>query len=185
MYPIECNARVHTAVVMLQLDEIAACYDLDGVDGGDGYQRGGMGTSENGRDTNVKTGETNLSKRTRTVLRPKPNTLPRSWTYNNLVMRGIPALLPCTLLGIIHPSLPACAPSSATNNEANNAPTRPIENIFAWAIEPTLVADDWVPFLALWHVWWPYLLVMRWWAGKRWTRVSGCGRGCGCGCGCG
>jgi hypothetical protein len=39
-------------------------------------------------------------------------------------------------------------------------------------VDPTLVADDWLPFLVLWHLWWPAVLMSRWWQGKKWTRVS-------------
>jgi thiosulfate reductase cytochrome b subunit len=86
-------------------------------------------------------------------------------------MRLLPLVLPSErILRAIHPSLPACLPVSAG---AGRARVEPNESPFALALEPTLVADDWVPFLVLWHVWWPYLLVTRWWAGKRWTRVSG------------
>ena len=131
LYPIECNARVHTAIIMLPLSKIADCY-----------------TPSN------------------TILRPKPNTSPRSWIYNDLTMRYLPLLLPSkTALGLLHPSLPAALTSASPT-------TRPSEDPFVWRIDPTLVADDWVPFLVLWHVYWPSLLLIRWWKGVRWTRVS-------------
>lgn len=131
MYPIECNARVHTAVIMLPLSRIAACYD---------------------------------QKTAKTVLRPIPDTRPRTWFYNDLIMRYLPLFLPTHVLAKIHPSLPACA-HPRPGIQPSEAPLKV-------RIEPTLVADDWKPFLVLWHVWWPYMLLSRWWQGKRWTRVS-------------
>jgi hypothetical protein len=137
IYPIECNARVHTAVIMLPLDDIAGCYD----------------------DSFAKKGR---------IVRPRPGTAPRSWLYNDLVMRYLPLLVPSRrLLSLIHPSLPACALTS----EAKHI-VRPREDAVQVRVDPTLVADDWVPFIVLWHVFWPFLLVSRWWQGKKWTRVS-------------
>lgn len=134
MYPIECNARVHTAVIMLPLSQIAACY-----------------TSKNDQ-----------------TLRPDPCTLPRSWLYNDMVMRYLPRLIPLPhLLGMVHPSLPACVVPKRHRDS-----TRPDDSLLKLRVDPSLVADDWVPFLVLWHVYWPSLLLIRWWQGKYWTRVS-------------
>lgn len=139
MYPIECNARVHTAVILLPLSHIADCYSIP----------------------------TSSSSKSKT-LRPNANTLPRSWLYNDLIMRYLPRLLPSPhLLAAIHPSLPACITSPRQLREA-----RPNEGLLQVRIDPSLVADDWVPFLVLWHVYWPSLLLIRWWQGKYWTRVS-------------
>jgi hypothetical protein len=128
LYPLECNARVHTAIILLPLSKIADCY-----------------STEPGK-----------------TLRPDPDAAPRSWIYNDLVMRYLPRILPSSLLGLIHPSLPACLARGA----------RPNEDALRWRVDPSLVADDWVPFLILWHVYWPSLLLRRWWNGQRWTRVS-------------
>jgi hypothetical protein len=133
LYPIECNARVHTAIIMLPLSGIADCYNDPS------------------------------SKSERSILRPNKNTAPRSWIYNDLIMRYLPLLLPSpTALNLLHPSLPATLQGGA----------RPSEDPFTYRVDPTLVADDWVPFLVLWHVYWPSLLLIRWWKGIRWTRVS-------------
>lgn len=131
MYPIECNARVHTAVIMLPLSDIAKCYD--------------EGSAKD-------------------VLRPLPGSLPRTWFYNDFIMRYLPLVLPRHLLASVHPSLPPCAHVKPG--------IQPSEAPLKLRIEPTLIADDWKPFLVLWHVWWPYMLLSRWWQGKRWTRVS-------------
>jgi hypothetical protein len=139
MYPIECNARVHTAIIMLPLSKIADCYSSSGSVSGNF-----------------------------TTLRPDPSTSPRSWIYNDLMMRYLPLVLPSRpLLGMLHPSLPA------TVVEGENRRTlRPREGAWIWRKDPTLAADDWVPFLVLWHLYWPSLLLGRWWNGQRWTRVS-------------
>lgn len=132
LYPLECNARVHTAVILLPISQIAACYAEPTSPG---------------------------------ILRPKPCTLPRAWVYNDLITRYLPLLLPYRrILALTHPSLPACLDIKPG--------VRPSEDPLAWRVDPTLVADDWVPFLVLWHVWWPELLLRRWWQGKKWTRVS-------------
>jgi hypothetical protein len=132
LYPIECNARVHTAIIMLPLSKIAECY------------------TENSNSKSP-------------ILRPNSNTSPRSWIYNDLIMRYLPLLLPSsTALGVLHPSLPATLKRGG----------RPSEDPFTWRVDPTLVADDWVPFLVLWHLYWPSLVLIRWWKGIRWTRVS-------------
>ncbi|WVQ94364.1 hypothetical protein IAU59_001443 [Kwoniella sp. CBS 9459] len=136
MYPLECNARVHTAVIMLPVDRIASCYEIDS--------------------------------KPREVLRPLPDTAPRSWLYNDLIMRYLPLLVPSKrVLADIHPSLPACSVDMFTrrNMSPNEAP-------FVWRKDPTLVADDWLPFIVLWHVWWPALLITRWWQGKKWNRLN-------------
>ena len=188
LYPIECNARVHTAVILLPLDGVAACYagfvDAQGdkniktTGRGKGQVNGiAHGTGRHGRaDEDAGDGQ-------QQVLRPVTGTLPRSWIYNNLVMRLLPALVPSPrLLGLIHPSLPAClAPPGPGGKDTDK---RPDESALAPALEPTLVADDWLPFLVLWHVWWPALLLRRWWRGVRWTRVRSLPRlvaGCCCG----
>jgi len=133
LYPIECNARVHTAIIMLPLSGIAECYNDPS------------------------------SESERSILRPNKNTAPRSWIYNDLIMRYLPLLLPSpTALNVLHPSLPGTLQGGA----------RPSEDPFTYRVDPTLVADDWVPFLVLWHVYWPSLLLVRWWKGIRWTRVS-------------
>jgi hypothetical protein len=136
LYPIECNARVHTAIIMLPLSKIADCYSAT----------------------------TTRSDRT---FRPDPTTSPRSWLYNDLIMRYLPIALPSPqALGLLHPSLPA------TMVPIDKKAVRPSENPLIWRKDPTLVADDWVPFLVLWHIYWPSLLLVRWWHGQRWTRVS-------------
>lgn len=139
LYPIECNARVHTAVILLPLTQIARCYSTD-----------------------PKPGPSN-------ILRPDQATYPRSWIHNDLITRYLPFLLSSNLnlLAYIHPSLPACASIDNGKKEI-----RPSEDLLEIRIDPTLVADDWLPFLVLCHVWWPTLLVTRWWQGKKWTRVS-------------
>jgi hypothetical protein len=138
LYPIECNARVHTAIIMLPLSKIADCYTPNPDSESEG------------------------------ILRPKRNTLPRSWLYNDLIMRYLPILVPSpNILRILHPSLPATIVSPSKKGI-----TRPSEDALVWRVDPTLVADDWVPFLVLWHVYWPSLLLVRWWKGQRWTRVS-------------
>ncbi|KAK4689031.1 hypothetical protein P7C73_g1080, partial [Tremellales sp. Uapishka_1] len=139
-YPLECNARVHTAVILLPLDRIASCYES----------------------------VTTTTSSTAEPLRPIRGTVARTWWYNDLIMRYLPSLVPSHLLPILHPSLLACAPPSKPPREG----TPGGESLWAWRVEPTLVADDWVPFLVLWHIFWPYLLVSRWWKGKKWTRLN-------------
>lgn len=136
MYPLECNARVHTATILLPLDRIASAYDPDRAIGD-------------------------------TIVRPPDGLAPRSWIYNDLIMRYLPQIVGSrATLASIHPCLPACKLSTAERRKLE-----PSEELWKWRVDPTLVADDWVPFLVLWHVWWPALLVMRWWQGKKWTRV--------------
>lgn len=136
MYPLECNARVHTATILLPLDRIASAYDPTRSD-----------------DT--------------AVVRPPDDLAPRSWIYNDLIMRYLPQVVGSrTTLAKIHPCLPLCKLSVAERQML-----QPSEELGKWRVDPTLVADDWVPFLVLWHVWWPALLVTRWWQGKKWTRV--------------
>lgn len=138
LYPIECNARVHTAVILLPLDKIAACY------------------------------EDPKGQKYKTTLRPVRGTQPRSWLYNDLIMRYLPRLVPSTYaLERIHPSLPACVVPAHRRRSL-----RPNERVLQLRLDPSLVADDPVPFIVLWHVFWPSLLLIRWWQGKYWTRVS-------------
>lgn len=178
LYPIECNARVHTAVVLLPLDGVAGCYDsfvkdikLKGK--GQGQVNGiahGTGNGFADADAGAGPGEGDVALGDPTVLRPPRGILPRSWIYNNIFLRLLPTLLPsATILSMIHPSLPACLASASGSGSSAK---RPNESIMAPALEPTLVADDWMPFLMLWHVWWPALLLVRWWNGVRWTRVG-------------
>lgn len=143
LYPIECNARVHTAIILLPLSDIAGCYTLP---------------EHTTSTTPVHT------------LRPLRHTRPRSWIYNDLIMRYLPRLIPSAgILGLLHPSLPATIlPLSHYQNSV-----RPNEGLWTLRLDPSLVADDPVPFLILWHVYWPSLLMIRWWQGKSWTRVSG------------
>lgn len=145
MYPLECNARVHTAVILLPVSRIASCYEVDLTSSQPTYPP---------------------------ILRPQSTAFPRSWIYNDLIMRYLP-LLPFisspSTLAAIHPCLPACAVPASKRAEM-----KPSEEALKIRIDPTLVADDWVPFLVLWHVFWPQLLLRRWWQGKKWTRVSTC-----------
>lgn len=142
LYPIECNARVHTAVILLPLSRIADCYT-----------------------TPTKSKSILASD---DILRPDRHTTPRSWIYNDLVMRYLPRLLPSRrVLGLLHPSLPACVVLASKRRS-----TRPDESLWTLRLDPSLVADDPVPFLVLWHIYWPSLLLIRWWQGKYWTRVS-------------
>lgn len=150
LYPIECNARVHTAVILLPLSDIAGCYTLPS-------SKSSTGTSS--------TSDTSAS----SILRPLSGTRPRSWLYNDLIMRYLPRLIPSPrILGALHPSLPATI-LSASHHQNN---VRPHENLLTMRIDPSLVADDPVPFLVLWHLYWPTLLLIGWWQGRSWTRVS-------------
>ncbi|RSH82908.1 hypothetical protein EHS25_005898 [Saitozyma podzolica] len=134
LYPLECNARVHTAVILLPLDDIARCYS------------------------------DNTDSVPRHTLRPPRDTLPRSWIYNDLIMRYLPLVIPShQLLATLHPSLV----EYRTRHDL-----RPNEDPMKLRVDPTLVADDWLPFLVLWHLWWPAVLVSRWWQGKKWTRLN-------------
>lgn len=149
LYPIECNARVHTAVILLPLDGIASCYDDEGgdddLDPDSGFHRA--------------------------VLRPYTNLKPRSWIYNDIIMRYIPQLIPSLkTLEWLHPSLPACSP--LVFNKPGKPAVKPNESIWKIRVDPTLVADDWVPFLVMWHIFWPGLLLQKLFQGKKWTRVS-------------
>ncbi|KAK6910415.1 hypothetical protein I203_104447 [Kwoniella mangroviensis CBS 8507] len=137
MYPLECNARVHTAVIMLPLSEIAECY-------------------EENHPAN------------RTILRPPADIAPRSWFYNDLIMRYLPLIVSSPeILAMIHPSLPACSLDPRKKHTI-----RPSEEPLKWRKDPTLISDDWIPFVMLWHVYWPYLLLFRWFNGKKWTRLN-------------
>ena len=139
LYPIECNARVHTAIVLLPVDKIASCY---------------------------------TPRQSQAILRPFPGTTPRSWIYNDLIMRYLPIFVrDPALLERIHPSLPACTVARERIGDL-----RPCEKPFRLRVDPTLDAEDWLPFVVLWHLYWPALLLTRWWQGKRWTRVSSPGR---------
>lgn len=159
LYPIECNARVHTAVILLPLDRIAACYedhhDTESVS--DSTQADGDKEDELGEEDEAE----------RPVLRPLLDTRPRSWLYNDLIMRYLPLFVPLDTLRRLHPSLPACHPS-----QFPDPPPSPSESPWRIRLDPTLIAVDWIPFLVLWHVYWPALLISRWWQGKKWTRVS-------------
>lgn len=136
LYPIECNPRVHTAIIMLDATRLAACYQRE----------------RTGKD----------------ILRPDQGTLPRTWLYNDLIMRYLPYLLPFPgLLRALHPSLPACCLSWSQAQKL-----LPRENPWALRIDPALVADDPLPFLVLYHFWWPALLIQRWAQGKQWTRLN-------------
>jgi hypothetical protein len=86
-------------------------------------------------------------------------------------MRYLPYVLPfAEILEMIHPSLPAC---HLTWDQKKKI--LPQEGVMQLRVDPTLIADDPIPFLVLWHVFWPYLLTTRWWQGKKWTRVSQAG----------
>ena len=138
MYPIECNPRVHTAIILLPLSKLASVYPAP-----------------------------HETFHVEKVLKPLPGTAPRSWIYNDLIMRYLPYALPFTeILDMIHPSLPAC---HLTWDQKKRV--LPQEGVLQVRVDPTLIADDPIPFLVLWHVFWPYLLVTRWWQGKKWTRV--------------
>jgi hypothetical protein len=142
MYPIECNPRVHTAIILLPLSQLASVYPAP-----------------------------HESFHVDKVLKPLPGTVPRSWIYNDLIMRYLPYVLPfAEILEMIHPSLPAC---HLTWDQKKRI--LPQEGVMQLRVDPTLIADDPIPFLVLWHVFWPYLLITRWWQGKKWTRVSQAG----------
>jgi hypothetical protein len=132
MYPIECNPRVHTAIILLPVSSLASCYPAPHT----------KFVAEK-------------------ILRPDAKVLPRTWLYNDIIMRLLPYVLPLPdILELIHPSLPACCLSWDQRNSL-----LPDESPFQLRVDP-------LPFLVLWHVWWPSLLIKRWWQGKKWTRVS-------------
>ena len=152
LYPLECNARVHTAVILLPVSEISSCYS----------------TAVKNPIQLINTVDSRKPDSIRqATLRPKPGIIPRSWIYNDLIMRYIPLFISSRpVLSLIHPSLPSCS------STASRQSVRPSEEPWKLRLDPTLVADDWLPFLVLWHLFWPGLLLSRWAQGKKWTRVS-------------
>jgi hypothetical protein len=139
LHPLDCNPRVHTAIILLPVSSLASCYPAPHT----------KFVAEK-------------------ILRPDAKVLPRTWLYNDIIMRLLPYVLPLPdILELIHPSLPACCLSWDQRNSL-----LPDESPFQLRVDPTLTADDPLPFLVLWHVWWPSLLIKRWWQGKKWTRVS-------------
>jgi hypothetical protein len=84
-------------------------------------------------------------------------------------MKFLPAcVISKRILDFLHPSLSACL----DDGEGTEGDKLPYEGIWEGRVESTLVADDWVSFLILWHVFWPGLLIKGWWRGEKWTRVS-------------
>ena len=186
LYPLECNARVHTAVILLPVSDIASCYSTTAINS----------PTEVVDPVDARKPDFILP----AILRPTPGTIPRSWIYNDLIMRYLPKIISSRpALSLLHPSLPNCAgtsqadvpdkrsrtdhllsPTRSHNNHSHSKlwqstttheSVRPSEEPWKLRLDPTLVAHDWVPFLVLWHVFWPWLLLSRWAQGKKWTRV--------------
>ncbi|KAI0841917.1 hypothetical protein F5Y06DRAFT_306883 [Hypoxylon sp. FL0890] len=152
IYGIECNPRVHTAVVLFsqkgpQMDAMVDAYLSAQV------------------DTNPKETEVNFMYRTGSspstkgkLVMPPEDTRPRYWIAHDLLSLYIyPTVLWCG-------GLPHLSHASFTFREL-------ALHILTWK-EGTFETWDPLPALVLYHISWPMAILSAWWRGRRWSRIN-------------
>lgn len=143
LYPIECNPRVHTAICLLEPNKNFASAYLD--------------DSDSVADT---------------VVYPRREEPTKAWLGHELAAVWLPAWLPW--LSHLHPLAGhrQADPTTSANSSSSSSMMMmaPLQRLLS---DPTLALDDPLPFFALYHVQWPYLLlrqvlVRR----KKWSRIN-------------
>ncbi|KAI5917981.1 carbamoylphosphate synthase large subunit [Camillea tinctor] len=149
VYAIECNPRAHTAVVVfaqpgVEMEGMVRAY-LEVIDGGRGA-RGGI------------EGESKMGRVGRDVVMPPPGARARYWIGHDLVSL------------LIQPTVRFVA-GRLRFNQLLTMYVQFLTHILLWK-EGTFEAWDPLPALVLYHVYWPSMIVLAWWQGRRWSRVN-------------
>lgn len=149
---IECNPRAHTAVVLFRgpnhvNKSIADAY-ISSIDSKPFSSNGGNFENVNGKIHREE------------VIFPSIDVLPRYWIAHDLVEF---VLLPVWNAMVYSHQL-SCA-------EYFKGIRTLITHILFWK-EGVYETWDPVPFLILYHVYWPLTILMAWWRGYSWSRVN-------------
>ncbi len=178
---IECNPRVHTAIVLLaarhnlgatfvrsraQNASLAAKAAIDGGGGEQAHRTIHGVAGQGGRPSDEA------------ALQPNTNQLAVGWVGHDLPARILPQLLPAAMCRFIHPFMARSAPSL----DASPAATRKASDLKLYDLSSSTThllsdpvwhtLDPW-PFFAMYHLHWPFLLlhqliVRR----KKWSRIN-------------
>lgn len=142
---IECNPRVHTAVGLLSGQaDFGAVYDTDGA------------------------------ARENAPVMPNSNAVPMSWLAHDLPARLLPLVLPSPLRRLVHP-LWLSHRDVARSNAAPSSPSLPgfFDLDAPGARDAAWDSSDPLPFFALYHLMWPYLMARQVFVRRRaWSRIN-------------
>lgn len=154
MHAIECNPRAHTAVVLFAMPGVEM-RDMVGA-----YMTVFEGKEERkpGLLEYRKWGGHIEQFKPPAVVGPSADVAPRYWLGHDLVVL---VLLPLLKLVVWPFSLSSCISSCREF----------AEHFLFWKEGTFELWDPW-PFVALYHVYWPMVIVETWWRGERWSRVN-------------
>ncbi|TLS24371.1 hypothetical protein PpBr36_09130 [Pyricularia pennisetigena] len=153
IYAIECNPRVHTAVVLftqpgeVTRDMVQAYLSvllMDEKPQADGYQEGAKEVNGHGHVAEIVV--------------PHSHITPRYWIGHDVVELG---LLPIVKL----------VRGNAEEAKVKESMAELWLHIKSWK-EGSFEAWDPLPILMLYHVYWPLAVATAWWQGRRWSRLN-------------
>lgn len=149
LYPIECNPRAHTAVVLFEkTPEMAAAY-LD------------VFNDNTSTSTSTSTSSPIISaskEPTKTIIFPSPTASKYFWLGHDLVTYGLLPILD-TVFG------------QGSVKQAITELSVLAEHLVYWRDGTYMFSDPW-PFFVLYHVYWPMKFVESLRKGKAWSRIN-------------
>ncbi|KAI0593813.1 carbamoylphosphate synthase large subunit [Biscogniauxia sp. FL1348] len=148
IYAIECNPRAHTAVVLFakrgpEMEAMVQAY-LSVIDGA--------------QDGNVDGVLSRIKNVDHNVVMPPPDARARYWVGHDLVSLFIQPVA-------------RFATGRLRLNQFSTTCGEFLTHIFLWK-DGTFETWDPLPALILYHLYWPSILVLVWWQGRRWSRVN-------------
>jgi hypothetical protein len=93
------------------------------------------------------------------VVWPPEGATPRYWVGHDFVTRG---LLPLLNVVMMEPRSARLLVDGAEEI---------VQHILTWKDENFELWDPW-PFVALYHHYWPLVILSAWWKGERWSRLN-------------
>lgn len=184
---IECNPRVHTAVGLLTQDpHFGKAYDraFDEAKSTQARQEEVVkshDTSDLKKRRKTSRGSTNGSQDERGIVFPLENASPMSWLAHDLPARLLPLILPRFLRSRVHPlwlteaevSIPQTDNSASVSSPSALFPTFFYDLNVPGTRDAAWDPEDPIPFLALYHLMWPYLLVRQIVVRRKgWSRIN-------------
>ncbi|KAI0517244.1 carbamoylphosphate synthase large subunit [Xylaria bambusicola] len=150
LYPIECNPRAHTAVVLFaqqgpEMRDMVRAY-ISAIEGpGDASSDGKILNGQNPGSEKL-------------LVMPPNNTVSRYWIGHDIVSL------------LVHPTLRLIA-GSVDFMDIFNSSFIFLEHLFAWE-DGSFQAWDPLPAFVLYHIYWPLTILAAWWQGHRWSRIN-------------
>ncbi|TLD03448.1 uncharacterized protein PgNI_11505 [Pyricularia grisea] len=142
LHAIECNPRVHTAVVLFSQPRKVARDMVQAY----------LSVLEDDES------QANVNGHVNEIVLPDPHAAPRYWIGHDVVELG---LLP--IIKMIR--------GDAKLSKVKESVTELWLHIKSWK-EGSFEAQDPLPTLMLYHVYWPLTVAAAWWHGRRWSRLN-------------